>query len=128
MALARVICRKINTFSSAVFARCGPGKQKSEDAFLTTSHAIAVADGVGGWTLQGVDPSLYSNELLSNFEKEADKAGVQIKTALVSAAKHTKAIGSSTFTGMLLHEKKPMIYSANIGDSGFKILRLNSKG
>lgn len=34
-----------------------------EDAFFVTSHgqgAFGVADGVGGWNLEGVDPSRYS--------------------------------------------------------------------
>ena len=34
-----------------------------EDAFFVSSHgqgAFGVADGVGGWNLEGVDPSRYS--------------------------------------------------------------------
>ena len=31
-----------------------------EDAYATTDRMICVADGVGGWADQGVDPGLYS--------------------------------------------------------------------
>ncbi len=34
-----------------------------EDAFFVSSHgqgAFGVADGVGGWNMEGVDPSRYS--------------------------------------------------------------------
>ena len=37
-----------------------------EDAFFVSSHgqgAFGVADGVGGWNLEGVDPSRYSRSV-----------------------------------------------------------------
>ncbi len=46
-----------------------PGKQErgGEDAFFAESGcaAFGVADGVGGWSAHGIDPSLYPRWLLS---------------------------------------------------------------
>lgn len=33
-----------------------------EDAFYAHKKLLTVADGVGGWATQGVDPGLYSKE------------------------------------------------------------------
>lgn len=37
-----------------------------EDAYFNSSHMLVVADGVGGWNNQGVDPSKYSRFLCSS--------------------------------------------------------------
>lgn len=34
-----------------------------EDALFVSDNLIVVADGVGGWADQGVDPGLYSKKL-----------------------------------------------------------------
>ena len=40
-----------------------------EDAYVISPDLsmVAVADGVGGWNRKGVDPALFSNELVKNF-------------------------------------------------------------
>jgi protein phosphatase PTC7 len=38
-----------------------------EDAYYANTHLLAVADGVGGWNNQGVDPSLYSRALCAKY-------------------------------------------------------------
>lgn len=38
-----------------------------EDAYYVNSNLLAVADGVGGWNNQGVDPSLYSRTLCAKY-------------------------------------------------------------
>ena len=42
-----------------------------EDAYLMSNDftVIAVADGVGGWNKKGIDPALFSNELVGHFLK-----------------------------------------------------------
>lgn len=35
-----------------------------EDAYWANSKLLAIADGVGGWNSKGIDPSLYSRELV----------------------------------------------------------------
>ena len=36
-----------------------------EDAGLATTKYLAVADGVGGWADAGIDPGLYSKNLIT---------------------------------------------------------------
>ena len=38
-----------------------------EDAFVASENLLVVADGVGGWAKQGVDPGLFSKSLVSNI-------------------------------------------------------------
>jgi len=51
-----------------------------EDAIFTSQdgHLLVVADGVGGWNLRGVDPSLYSRTLTQGvaeaFERGSDQS------------------------------------------------------
>ena len=44
-------------------------KKGGEDAFAISadSTCMVVADGVGGWSKKGVDPALFSKELVRNF-------------------------------------------------------------
>jgi protein phosphatase PTC7 len=34
-----------------------------EDAFFASNHLLVIADGVGGWSSQGIDPANYSRFL-----------------------------------------------------------------
>lgn len=38
-----------------------------EDAYFANEYLLAVADGVGGWNNQGVDPSLYSKTICEKY-------------------------------------------------------------
>ena len=115
-----------NYFSSGSFSIIGPKKKKGEDAFYTGSDILAIADGVGGWTLQGVDPSKYAWELMRNVEKysnyllEPDRTS---KSILTKAAFDCKEIGSSTCSLILLNKSSSILDAINIGDSGFYIYR-----
>jgi serine/threonine protein phosphatase PrpC len=40
-----------------------------EDAYSGSENLLVVADGVGGWASHGVDPGLYSKELVVNVNK-----------------------------------------------------------
>ena len=48
-----------------------------EDAYVTSKDLLVVADGVGGWARQGVDPGLFSKSLVKNiynfYEKQPEK-------------------------------------------------------
>merc|ERR1711976_269063 len=44
-----------------------------EDAYSGSANLLVVADGVGGWARHGVDPGLYSKELVANINKLYDK-------------------------------------------------------
>lgn len=37
-----------------------------EDAAAADENLLVVADGVGGWALQGIDPGLFSKSLVKN--------------------------------------------------------------
>lgn len=39
-----------------------------EDAWYHSANLIVVADGVGGWNRYGIDPALYSRQLVSNVK------------------------------------------------------------
>jgi len=39
-----------------------------EDACFCNNQLLCVADGVGGWADHGVDPGLYSKELVKHIE------------------------------------------------------------
>ena len=47
-------------FSFYLFAHT---KKGTEDAYCITDNMLVIADGVGGWSSSGVDPSLYPNKL-----------------------------------------------------------------
>ena len=49
--MAAILRRRINTLVNSVFIRAGPDKKKPEDAYFMSERSIAVADGVGGWSL-----------------------------------------------------------------------------
>lgn len=38
-----------------------------EDAFFDSANVLAIADGVGGWNNQGIDPSKYSRFLCEAY-------------------------------------------------------------
>lgn len=45
-----------------------------EDAMYTSDNLLVVADGVGGWADQGVDPGLYSKKLCEIIGKKIQKS------------------------------------------------------
>jgi serine/threonine protein phosphatase PrpC len=50
---------------------------------------------------------------------------MNLKDILVQSVKDTKSIGTSTFVATLLHEKEPILYGLNLGDSGYILVRDN---
>lgn len=110
-------------FISSVFCKA-KNSSKGEDAFHSSSSLLIVADGVGGWSLHGVDPSKYSNGLVRNyislFNKESnDKSEMSLFRKACKMNEHIK--GSSTFCLCRLEWNK--MRSLNIGDSGYLLIR-----
>ena len=95
-----------------------------EDAFVASENLLVVADGVGGWAKQGVDPGLFSKSLVSNiknfYEKQPEKG---LKDILALSVLKTKEIGTSTAT--LVSLKNDTLKTANLGDSSYVIYSLN---
>lgn len=99
----------------------------TEDAYCITSRAIALADGVGGWSEQGVNPAAYSNELMKNVKKALESLPedqrLHPRAVLRAADRDSKVTGSATCTIAILDPKEPWLYAGNIGDSGFYLIR-----
>lgn len=98
-----------------------------EDAYFIHAgdYCIGVADGVGGWAEVGVDPGLYSRELMSHAlnlldDVESVHPGVP-QRILEEAHARTRARGSCTACIVCLHEGQA--HASNLGDSGFLVAR-----
>eukprot|EP00898_Chlorokybus_atmophyticus_P001728 jgi/Chlat1/2556/Chrsp175S02408 len=95
-----------------------------EDAwFISDSgRAAGVADGVGGWSAQGIDAGVYARELMSNAEKLAMETDADAQALLERAHSATQAAGSATVAIMTLHaDRKARV--ACVGDCGFMHIR-----
>ncbi|KAG1330765.1 putative protein phosphatase 2C BIPP2C1 [Cocos nucifera] len=97
-----------------------------EDAyFVACKNWFGIADGVGQWSLEGINAGLYAQELMQNCEKLVSECqgvpGIKPDQILIQGAAEARSPGSSTvlvayFDGQVLHV-------ANIGDSGFIVIR-----
>jgi protein phosphatase PTC7 len=117
-------CTGKYTFLSGVCAIPQPGKtsQTGEDAYFITESAVGVADGVGGWNQLGVDPSLYSTSLMENA-KEAVNLGITIPVQILSIAYENTTYITGSSTACILTLSDTELQSANLGDSGFMVIR-----
>jgi len=104
--------------------RCG-----GHDAFFVDDAAgvVGVADGVGGWVTSGIDPGVFSRQLM-NFAAESVRAGESDPGAVLqSAHARTTALGSSTAVVMAFVPARggepAKLRAVNLGDSGFLLLR-----
>ncbi len=96
-----------------------------EDSYLVsspTNSTIAVADGVGGWEAKGVNPRAFADEMLTKTY-ERMKLGIKDpKYAIMASFPHLSCVGSATFCMGKL-DKEGIFRVANIGDSGFMVIR-----
>ncbi|GMJ12936.1 hypothetical protein HRI_004962800 [Hibiscus trionum] len=97
-----------------------------EDAyFIACQNWLGVADGVGQWSLEGISAGVYAKELIENCERiVSDRNGVPITDpveVLNRAAANTQSCGSSTVLVAYFDDRA--LHVANIGDSGFMIIR-----
>ncbi len=119
------------------------GGEAGEDSLMCTSMgsagdvAIGVADGVGGWTENGIDPSLFSQALMFYASKAAASAPAGSSSTnsngapnriLAEAFEHVLkeplvVAGSATACILTMDASNGTLHSANLGDSGFVILR-----
>jgi len=95
-----------------------------EDAHFISddNNVIGVADGVGGWEALGVDSGLYSRSLMNHACISAN-SGIKNPAELLKIA-HERCLdiqGSTTACIISLIDNK--IHAANLGDSGFLIIR-----
>ncbi|XP_023329847.1 protein phosphatase PTC7 homolog [Eurytemora carolleeae] len=109
------------------------GETSSDDVAEVRGNAdvIGVADGVGGWRAYGVDPGLFSVNLMKCCERLVVAgyfSGNQPSKLLAQGFREMQEnkqqiIGSSTACLMMLSHTDLKLYTANIGDSGFLVLR-----
>lgn len=112
--------------------------------------SFGVADGVGGWALSGVDPSLFSQALMYHSHRYAeagwagepevdatqdyeDREAVEgwelhprdcLKWAYQATLRERAVVaGSSTACLINLNASSGLLRAANLGDSGFMIIR-----
>jgi protein phosphatase PTC7 len=128
----------------------GKGKagrpESGQDAFFVSrvgespsSVALGVADGVGGWMESGVDPADFSHAFCAYMAASATSARGASKTRgapltprqvmqegyeAVCHDRSIKAGGSTAVVG--LFDEDGTLEVANLGDSGFILLRLNA--
>lgn len=108
-----------------------------EDAYWVTDTMIAVADGVGGWAESGVDPARFSRELCRNIQSiflaalaRSDTSSPhsvlnQPRELLLQAVGESREQGSSTAVVCMLDSQGSYLHTANLGDSGYMLLRKN---
>jgi len=95
------------------------------------ADVIGVADGVGGWRQYGIDPGQFSNHLMRSCERLVQAGffhGNHPSKLLEQGFKEMQEnkqpiIGSSTACLMMLSHSDLKLYTANIGDSGFLVVR-----
>lgn len=99
-----------------------------EDAIFVSvdNCAVGVFDGVGGWAEVGVDPGIYSKNLAMECGVAYEKLGAESPCQLMDHAwsKSHHITGSSTACCVTLSGN--ILRAANLGDSGFLIVRNGS--
>ncbi|XP_078363501.1 protein phosphatase PTC7 homolog [Oculina patagonica] len=95
---------------------------------------VRVADGVGGWRHYGIDSSLFSSALMESCRRFVMDGGLEtpspisvIKAGFQELTEHKEPLfGNSTACIMVLDKKSQTLHSANLGDSGFLVIRQGS--
>lgn len=122
------------TFETVVRNRPGLGKEKKggEDAWFAGEEVLAVADGVGGWNEQGVDPGIFSRMLITQLERlltaQREFYVQHPKELLVNATRLNAERGTSTFVVASIDPVTALLRVANIGDSGYFLLSRSDTG
>ncbi|KAG0592268.1 hypothetical protein KC19_1G238100 [Ceratodon purpureus] len=111
-------------------ACCLPHPKKvetgGEDAYFICSEeqVVGVADGVGGWADVGVDAGDYARELMLQSRVAVGQephGDIDPARVMIRAHARTKCRGSSTACILALSNNG--LLAANLGDSGFMLLR-----
>ncbi|KAI3996375.1 hypothetical protein MKX01_026843 [Papaver californicum] len=112
--------------SAAMLPHPSKALSGGEDAFfIKCQRWLGVADGVGQWSLEGINAGLYAQELMENCARivsvsESITVTEPDKVLIGSAAK-ARSLGSSTI--LVAYFDGQVFHAANIGDSGFIIIR-----
>eukprot|EP00670_Eutreptiella_braarudii_P002513 CAMPEP_0174303242 /NCGR_PEP_ID=MMETSP0809-20121228/60069_1 /TAXON_ID=73025 ORGANISM="Eutreptiella gymnastica-like, Strain CCMP1594" /NCGR_SAMPLE_ID=MMETSP0809 /ASSEMBLY_ACC=CAM_ASM_000658 /LENGTH=453 /DNA_ID=CAMNT_0015409233 /DNA_START=33 /DNA_END=1394 /DNA_ORIENTATION=+ len=106
-----------------------------EDSFLVDGPIIGVADGVGGWRAEGVDPAIFANKLMENVKRCAAGDGDAAQAAF---GNHPAMLMHEAYAQLLLKREVEggsatcclatltpdgLLRVANLGDSALLLLR-----
>eukprot|EP01118_Nematostelium_gracile_P019488 TRINITY_DN9046_c0_g1_i1.p1 TRINITY_DN9046_c0_g1~~TRINITY_DN9046_c0_g1_i1.p1 ORF type:complete len:299 (+),score=66.48 TRINITY_DN9046_c0_g1_i1:35-898(+) len=100
-----------------------------EDAYFIATgsdgYAFGVADGVGGWAHQGIDPSLVSKGIMLGAKVAYEKQNCRNPVEMMDFGhEQVKNItGSSTALVIVISDNNRKLTAANLGDSGFMVIR-----
>ncbi|ETV77966.1 hypothetical protein H257_08195 [Aphanomyces astaci] len=107
-----------------------------EDSFFVSPTVVGIADGVGGWNENGVDPSAisrammrYSRQLVQGHEGDpATLSTLDILTKAYALTLKDDAVEAGSTTACILKiragkDGEPLLEYTNLGDSGFAIVR-----
>ncbi|XP_073982119.1 protein phosphatase PTC7 homolog [Rhodnius prolixus] len=109
--------------------------QFGDDAWFTakvkSADVLGVADGVGGWRQYGIDPGEFSSNLMKTCERlvtcgkfiESQPSSLLARSYNELLENKQPVLGSSTACVLVLNRDTSTVYTANIGDSGFVIVR-----
>ncbi|XP_011294082.2 protein phosphatase PTC7 homolog [Musca domestica] len=111
-----------------------PGKYGEDSWFKTStlnSDVLGVADGVGGWRSYGIDPGEFSSFLMKTCERLVHCVNFNPQRPVNLLAysycelleQKKPILGSSTACVLVLNRENSTVYTANIGDSGFMVVR-----
>ncbi|CAI5443975.1 unnamed protein product [Caenorhabditis angaria] len=113
---------------STVLDKGGYGDDAWFISRFKNTFVVGVADGVGGWRRYGIDPSAFSRRLMKECEKRVEVGDFDPKRpeslldfAFTATAEAPRPVGSSTACVLVVHQER--LYSANLGDSGFMVVR-----
>lgn len=114
-------------FNSQSFVIPHPAKvdKGGEDAFFiaTNGKAVGVADGVGGWSMHGIDPAIYAKSIMKDAKYAYEETDLKLPLEMLSYAYEKAKVIQGSSTACILTLVGNTLKSANIGDSGFLIIR-----
>ncbi|XP_065335245.1 protein phosphatase PTC7 homolog [Cloeon dipterum] len=122
-------------FPKSVKKRPAARNQIGDDAWFVGRHkaleVLGVADGVGGWRHYGIDPGVFSAFLMQTCERlvtsgacgTSDPAMLLARSFRELLENKQPILGSSTACLVMLNRETSTVHTANIGDSGFLVVR-----
>lgn len=116
-------------FGSHLIPHPDKADRGGEDALHASSSLLAVADGVGGWATQNVNPALFARHLCREAGLLAERQPEQYledpRSLMRDAWQTNQHPGSSTFVLVTLAPRLPKVTAANLGDSGYMVFGRN---
>ncbi|KAL9224748.1 hypothetical protein vseg_000757 [Gypsophila vaccaria] len=95
------------------------------DAYFVFENWFGVADGVGQWSFGGINKGLYAEEFIQNCEslaRNSKNTGLDsFKELFQQSAAMTESSGAARV--LIAHVAEQVLHVANIGDTGFIIIR-----